>query len=274
MKLILKTISSIVAICLLNIGLVYLLSINMQIPNIVFLLLVIEICVLICYLLYKTILKPLNELYNSLEVINFDNDIIDFTQVDSLDENGFSEIKAIIRKYKYLLDIITERINRYNNETYKSEHDALTGCYNRNHLSKVKSRYEQQRSFFVVFIDVNNLKRMNDEFGHEAGDSLLKNVASKMQFWNSYGDVYRLGGDEFMIVLINKRTDYCQRLLKQWYPTVGVLNREADGFKCVLSYGVAVGSHGSNFDAVEKEADDNMYKMKVRIKQEFGEPMR
>ena len=86
---------------------------------------------------------------------------------------------------------------RYNNETYKSEHDALTGCYNRNHLSKVKSRYEQQRSFFVVFIDVNNLKRMNDEFGHEAGDSLLKNVASKMQFWNSYGDVYRLGGDEF-----------------------------------------------------------------------------
>ena len=88
------------------------------------------------------------------------------------------------------------------------------------------------------------------------------------------GYVGRFGGDEFMIVLTNKKYDFCMRLLKTWYPTVGVLNRTEDGFKCVLSYGIAEGKRGSSFDELEKLADDNMYEMKVRVKKEFGEEMR
>ena len=209
-----------------------------------------------------------------MTIVDFDSDIVDCTYVDNLEEKGSFEMKLLVVKFKYLIDIITARINQYNDETKKSEHDELTGCYNRVHLNRVKSWYENQPNMFIIFIDVNNLKKMNDIFGHEAGDALLRNAASKLGFWNSYGDVYRLGGDEFMIVLINKKYDFCMRLLKTWYPTVGVLNRTEDGFKCVLSYGIAEGKRGSSFDELEKLADDNMYEMKVRVKKEFGEEMR
>lgn len=226
------------------------------------------------FVAYKFLFKPLNSLYESLNIINFDKDIIDFSKLDSLNESGLKEIQLIITKYKYLLDIITERINKVNSETYKSEHDGLTGCYNRVRLENVKSMYEFSKTVAIVFIDVNNLKRMNDEFGHEAGDALLKSASAKLSFWNTYGDVYRMGGDEFMIVVVNKPPEYVKKLVDRWYPTVGQLNRDSDGFKCVLSYGLAFGSQGCNFDALQKQADDKMYDMKVAIKKKFGEPMR
>ena len=231
-------------------------------------------CILICILLHRFVLKPLYSLYNSIKEINFDKDIIDFTRLDSLEETGIAELKMLTRQYKYLVDIIAERINRYNNETYTSEHDKLTGCYNRTRLERHKSRYEQQKMMCIIFIDVNNLKKMNDIFGHEAGDALLKNASKKLSYWNSYGDLYRLGGDEFMIVLPNKKLDFCMNLLNLWYPTVGVLNRESDGFKCLLSYGVSYARGDFNFDDLVKEADEKMYDFKVNIKKQLGEEMR
>lgn len=237
--------------------------------------LVIEICCVLGFLLYTRILNPLEKLYIALNVIDFDKEVIDFSKLDSLDCNGsINEMQSITNKFKYLLDIITERINRVNSESYKSEHDGLTNCYNRVHLDNMKNMYECSKSVTIIFIDVNNLKRMNDEFGHEAGDALLKSAAFKLGFWNNYGDVYRMGGDEFMIVVLNKNVDYMNKLVNQWYPTVGQLNRDTDGFKCVLSYGVAHGQQGCNFDALQKQADDKMYDMKVALKKKFGEPLR
>lgn len=225
-------------------------------------------------LMYKYLISPLCKLYDALKIIDFEKDIIDFSKLDDLESSGFKEMRGIQEKFKYLLDIITERINRVNSQTYKSEHDGLTGCYNRVHLDVVKGTYEVQKSVCVIFIDVNNLKRMNDEFGHEAGDALLRSAAAKLTFWQNYGDVYRMGGDEFMIVVVNKSREYVEKLINMWYPTVGQLNRDSDGFKCVLSYGVAYGSQYCNFDAVQKQADEIMYDMKVALKKKFGEPMR
>ena len=131
-----------------------------------------------------------------------------------------------------------------------------------------------QRSCVVIFIDVNNMKRMNDECGHEAGDALIRNAAAKLKFWDKYGDVYRVGGDEFMIVVCNQTQQFVENVISKWYPTVGLLNRESDGFKCVLSYGIASGSQYCNFDDVMKRADDLMYDMKVALKKKFGEPLR
>lgn len=236
--------------------------------------LLLAMCLVSFFYLFWRFLKPLDDLIRALTIVDFDSDIVDCTYVDNLEEKGSFEMKLLVVKFKYLIDIITARINQYNDETKKSEHDELTGCYNRVHLNRVKPWYENQPNMFIIFIDVNNLKKMNDIFGHDAGDALLRNAASKLRFWNSYGDVYRLGGDEFMIVLTNKKYDFCMRLLKTWYPTVGVLNRTEDGFKCVLSYGIAEGKRGSSFDELEKLADDNMYEMKVRVKKEFGEEMR
>lgn len=232
------------------------------------------LCFSICILLYHILLKPLNELVKALLAFDFESNIVDFTAVDRLEPSGGFDMQVLGYKFKYLVDIIAERITKYNDENYRSEHDGLSGCYNRVHLDRVKSQYENQQSTFIIFIDVNNLKKMNDIYGHEAGDNLIKSAANALSFWNSHGDVYRMGGDEFMIVLSNKNFDYCAKLLNGWYPTVGLLNNPTDGFKCVLSYGVACCKGPCNFDNLQKEADEAMYHMKVRIKKQFGEPMR
>ena len=246
---------------------------NMLTAGVVSFLLVESIMLVIMYC-YKNLIKPLIELHNALEIIDFSKNTIDFSKVDTLDVVGFPEMKEVTEKFKYLLGIITERINRVNDARYQSEHDELSGCYNRMHLERVKAQYEVENSYAIIFIDVNNLKRMNDEFGHDAGDALIKAAARKLQFWNTYGDVYRMGGDEFMIVVCNVTQQSLKEYIDKWYPTVGMLNREADGFRCVLSYGVAYATKGQDLDKQQKLADDRMYEMKVALKKKFGEPMR
>jgi diguanylate cyclase (GGDEF)-like protein len=232
------------------------------------------LCFIVCFSCYFKLLKPVVKIYKALKIIDFKDDLVDFTKLDNLQPQGYHETKVIINKFKHLIDAIAERINKINTETYKSEHDILTGCYNRNYLDRVKGSYEASQNFVVCFIDVNNLKRMNDEFGHEAGDILLRAAASKLAYWSKLGDVYRMGGDEFMFVIVNKPLHKVKSLVSTWYKTVGVLNKSTDGFSCLLSYGLAEGQCGMNFDYVMKQADEIMYDMKVRIKKELGEPLR
>jgi PleD family two-component response regulator len=63
-------------------------------------------------------------------------------------------------------------------------------------------------------------------------------------------------------------------MISVWYPNVGVLNRSSDSFKCVLSYGVAHGKNGDDFDTIMDSADVKMYEMKKAIKKRFNEAMR
>lgn len=273
-SLVFKFICSLLIVCLGDISIICILD-NFGILSILSMnILLIASFTMIGFMLYYCLLKPLGSLHDALEVINFDNDIIDFSRLDTLNETGIKEMRVITYKFKYLLDIIAERINKINSTSYKAEHDALTGCYNKLRLNNVKSTYEFAKTVTVIFIDVNNLKKMNDIFGHNAGDALLRTAAHKLNFWNNHGDVYRLGGDEFMIVVTNKAPSYVNGLIEHWYPTVGQLNRESDGFRCLLAYGVAHGTHGCSFDVIQKQADDEMYKMKVAIKKKFGESMR
>lgn len=273
-NIIAKTLISVIGIMALAFLLTCLLSHDFKTNLFVVLFLLTAATAGICFILDRFLVNPLYKLSKSLDLVDFNRDVVDFSEVDMLEETGFREIKFLIKKYKYLLEVISERIDRYNKENYKGEHDALTGLYNRTHLDRVKMRYETQKNVFVIFFDVNNLKRMNDQFGHEAGDALLRSAARELKYWESFGDVYRLGGDEFMVVLVNKRKDFCWNLLNKWYPQVGMLNRASDGFHCVLAYGVATGVKDCTFDTLVKDADEAMYDMKTKLKKEYGEDMR
>lgn len=50
---------------------------------------------------------------------------------------------------------------------------------------------------------MNNLKKMNDVHGHNAGDKVLIKAAEQLSFWHKYGELYRIGGDEFIVVVTN-----------------------------------------------------------------------
>ncbi len=81
--------------------------------------------------------------------------------------------------------------------------DSLTGLNNRNKYNQILDKYGDRivRRTGTAFFDLNGLKRMNDTYGHEAGDELIRNAAKHI--WNTFeGNAFRIGGDEFTVVII------------------------------------------------------------------------
>ena len=92
---------------------------------------------------------------------------------------------------------------------YLANHDALTGLANRNLLTDrlnhaIAQTNRQHRQLAVLFLDLESFKAVNDTYGHDAGDSILKRVAERLRACVRAGDtIARLGGDEFILILEN-----------------------------------------------------------------------
>lgn len=116
-----------------------------------------------------------------------------------------SLIKNTLESIVSLIDI-TERKEYEERVKYLAYHDKLTGLYNREYLEeKIKELdNEKHLPLSVIMGDINGLKLVNDAFGHEKGDDLLKLNANMLKKACRKKDIIiRWGGDEFMIVLLN-----------------------------------------------------------------------
>ena len=87
---------------------------------------------------------------------------------------------------------------------YKGEHDDLTGCFNRTVLLRFFQKLKKSKKHFsLLYIDLDNFKNINDSFGHEYGDILLKEVSLRIQdsLYLISGDLIRYSGDKFILLL-------------------------------------------------------------------------
>ena len=177
----------------------------------------------------------------------------------------FSTISLSI---SYILKTAKLQYVRQNMIRMEAEYDSLTKLENRHkYNSRVKGEYQKLDSIYVVFLDVNHLKKMNDTCGHEAGDSVLKRVAEEMQRLTSENiHGYRLGGDEFVFVFCNYPEKEAYNLLKAWEKDIMPLNHRQDPVQCSLAIGGAYASRPFDLDVVLKQADDNMYRTKLAMK--------
>ena len=104
-----------------------------------------------------------------------------------------------------LIDI-TEDVTLREELEQRVRYDPLTGCLNRaSVLAELEERLAaagQDQAIVVAFVDLDDFKAINDQYGHPAGDSVLKHVATRLrQVGGDEGLVGRLGGDEFLVVL-------------------------------------------------------------------------
>ncbi len=141
-------------------------------------------------------------------------------------------------------------------ERYK---DHLTGVLNRKALERdLKSLGD----FSVLFIDVDDFKNINDEFGHTVGDEILKDLSSILKkSLRSADRVYRYGGDEFVVVLPKTDLGTAQRIAERLEESVSKLS--LNGIPLSVSIGVASSSEGSK---ILSRADERMYGKKRRKK--------
>ncbi len=211
----------------------------------------------------RTELDENSEIYQSLykqEIFSLvaiplkrDDVIIGFLGIDNPSKNtdDFSLISSMMY---FLLDSIEKRETR-NMLSRLSFEDNLTGLHNRNKFSQVMDAYEsgecKAKSIGFAYYDLNGLKRLNDKFGHKAGDLLIQKVGGYLL--DAFGsNAYRIGGDEFTVIL----PDVTEEAFYRMTSTVKNLMLEQG-----ISISMGGSWYGADYDVGKQlmEADKAMY---------------
>jgi len=144
-------------------------------------------------------------------------------------------------------------------------HDQLTGVYNRRFFEEEFYRLDIESSLPLSLIvgDVNGLKLTNDAFGHEAGDELLKRMATILKDNLRSGDITaRVGGDEFVILLPNKTNEETEKLVKRIKKSC--LKEAYKNIEFSMSFGWDTKTKSDDlFRDLFKRAEDMMYRNKL-----------
>ncbi len=150
--------------------------------------------------------------------------------------------------------------------------DPLTGCNSRAACVDILDSLENRRKeqITIVYMDLNRFKWVNDTFGHDKGDELLKLFTEVLkQTLGINGFVGRMGGDEFIAVLLDTTEEELQDLWKKTEELLVVQSKKLDfPYQMSSSYGYAVRKKGENLSLNEllQEADKKMYEYKIEQK--------
>ncbi len=148
--------------------------------------------------------------------------------------------------------------------TSDAQTDSLTGLHNRRVLESSLDRLESEGiSFAVVAVDIDHFKRVNDTFGHDVGDHVLRQLGQLMRLNTRDGDVLcRVGGEEFLILLPNSTPEVALRISERLRQQVELAPIDTAGH-ITISLGVAHWPHtSSSTDEVLKQADTMLYAAK------------
>jgi diguanylate cyclase (GGDEF)-like protein/PAS domain S-box-containing protein len=150
---------------------------------------------------------------------------------------------------------------------YINYHDYLTGLYNRRFFEEEKLRldHEDNLPLSVIFGDINGLKLINDAFGHEAGDMLIKTTASILLKCCREGDILsRTGGDEFVILMPRTNRDEALSVFHLIQQSFIDESLKRENYYMNISLGFNTKEKPSeDIKKVIKVAEDNMYKHKL-----------
>lgn len=146
-------------------------------------------------------------------------------------------------------------------------HDALTDLKNRRSFEKdMKELSGDNHSLGILSIDANQLKMMNDTYGHQHGDVFLKEIACSMEEVFGKENSYRTGGDEFAVILTDRDKKEISNLIGEFKNSLQ--GKKVEGISISASVGYAVCSDGKYPEAL-KEADRRMYEDKKRYQAEL-----
>ena len=177
-------------------------------------------------------------------------------------------IISLIQK-KQLCDLNERLINekKWHKIAYT---DALTGLKNRTayveNINNLERKLPKDSHVSIIMIDIDDFKNVNDTMGHQAGDELLKNVASALQkiFFDVGFVVYRVGGDEFVVIALEVVPEYLK-------PIIDNINqaKELTELGCSVSIGHSDVNLLENnaFERAFARADEKMYNQKISKKQ-------
>lgn len=166
-----------------------------------------------------------------------------------------------LQTIQYFLSLTMQRNENEKMLFEMSQIDRLTSFYNRNRfIQDVSELKESKDSVGVVYLDINGLKEINDSFGHDTGDKMIKECADIMRSSVSSKHLYRIGGDEFVII-------YVDITKESFYDNVQLLKNAFEKSKCQAAIGCRWNEECTHIQDIIKEADELMYDDKKRFYQ-------
>ena len=205
----------------------------------------------------------------------FDTQLVFDAYIDGYQQE-MEQARAEVHRYASSLELRVETLTRQLHE--QSIRDSLTGLYNRRtfhrtleHELNVAQRFELP--LCLVYFDLNRFKAVNDTYGHEAGDTVLRQVGESLLSVTRSVDIgCRYGGDEFCIIMPRCEIDNA----------VAPLQRLIERFESLcqhdVTFSVGVVQSGptdfENAQALINQADTRMYKAKAKAHEAPGHHMR
>ncbi|WP_415881686.1 diguanylate cyclase domain-containing protein [Neptuniibacter sp. QD34_54] len=189
-----------------------------------------------------------------------------------LDESGEVLLELVIYD-------ISERVHRELKARYESEVDTLTGLLNRRGCKRLikESLIEKPNSHHaIMLIDLDHFKPINDTYGHDAGDHVLKEVSNRFNSALRRSDLLsRWGGDEFLIFLAGDADNLEAEASAVAKKILTLLEKEIEvGLNKTAHVGASIGialapRHGNDLNALIKAADITMYQIKKQGKNNY-----
>jgi diguanylate cyclase (GGDEF)-like protein len=182
------------------------------------------------------------------------------TQMTRDGRDSISQLRAQLATYEARLEQV-ERIACL---------DQLTGIANRHKVEhELELRLKKGLPFSVVYLDINDFKRVNDTFGHLAGDDLLKQFAGELRMaFRSTDLIGRWGGDEFIVLVDGRFQEAESRIerIEQWVNGEYALPANDGPRKVIVSAatGIAAWETGDTATSLLQRADTEMYRHKAR----------
>ncbi len=168
---------------------------------------------------------------------------------------------------------VTDYINQEKKLIHLAYHDNLTGLRNRQAMKEdIDNLLYKKRSFFILFLDLDGFKTINDTFGHDTGDELLSIISKIIKHNISAQDyAYRLGGDEFALLVIEREHSFVEKIAKRVLENVAKkITIRSYQIQITVSLGIVkYPEDGDNKKTLLKNADIAMYKAKMEGKNRY-----
>ena len=178
-------------------------------------------------------------------------------------------LKSLNEELEDKIQTRTSELHELNSELTKLTNiDALTGAYNRRYFYSISKELlalakREKKSLSLAMIDIDNFKQINDTYGHDVGDNILKKLVQKIDEEIRESDILiRFGGEEFVLLLpntsIKKATMVMENIRQEIEQCI-----LADNIYCTISIGVSeYNTQDSDIDASLKRADQGLYTIK------------
>ncbi|WP_299182570.1 diguanylate cyclase [uncultured Neptuniibacter sp.] len=154
--------------------------------------------------------------------------------------------------------------------------DSVTNIYNRAEITRrIEAEWERfrrgcsdEKGFGILMLDIDHFKQVNDQYGHQVGDELLRYFAHRLQGeLRLYSDLGRYGGEEFIVLLPEVSEEQLMSVAERVLMMVSAEPFQINGYQIPLtvSIGIALASHQDlNPDAVIKRSDEHLYRAKEK----------